>query len=266
MTALARSLPVVRRQRRLLGDSGFAVVACADVGLQVGPPVHTSRLSDLRALADLPVTGLVVTQAAIPTFADILSARPDLRLIIRLDWSNQWRGAHLSPVSDGTGTTVSTPAEAAASGADAVIHYSLLGNGDPRVETDFVARAAAAVRDAHAVGLPCILEPLIRGSNVTGKERDASHLKWGIRTAEELGADAVKIEFPMDDDVDDVIGSASIPVFVASTPPISHEEAVRRAARGARAGAAGVAYSSDFFLSESPADLVSDIRSAATTS
>ncbi|QJU52568.1 hypothetical protein SCB71_04200 [Herbiconiux sp. KACC 21604] len=261
--SVAGSLPAVRRRRRLLRSDSFSVFVCADVGLQIGPPAATRRLDELRPFAELDVDGILLTQAAVPTFAETLAARPELALVVRLDWCSQWRGAQLSPVTDGVGVTVSTAAEAAASGADAVIHYCLLGHGDPRVEADYVDRAARAVREAHAVGLACILEPLIRGTNAEGQERDAAHLIWGIRTAEELGADAVKVEQPAEGDVDRVIGSAGVPVLLASTPPISADHAVRRVAEGAHAGAAGVAYSADFFAAERPAELVAGIRSAA---
>jgi DhnA family fructose-bisphosphate aldolase class Ia len=264
MNAVANGLPAASRRQRLLGDTDFSIVACADVGLQVGPPGSSTRLDQLRRFAELSVDGVVLTQAAVPTFADILVKRPQLRLIVRLDWSSQWRGAHLSPVANGIGVTVSSPAEAAVSGADGVIHYCLLGHSDPRVEADYIARAAQAVREAHAVGLACILEPLIRGGNAAGNERDAAHMVWGIRTAEELGADAVKVEAPFEADVQEVIGSAAVPVLLASTPPISHDEAVRRASAGAAFGAAGVAYSADFFAAERPDDLVADIRVAAS--
>ncbi|ARJ06338.1 hypothetical protein B5808_14780 [Cnuibacter physcomitrellae] len=261
----APSLPASRRRRRLLGDADFSVLVCADVGLQVGPPGATRRLDELRRFADLDVDGIVLTQAAVPTFSETLVRRPDLTLVVRLDWCSQWRGPQLSPVSDGVGITVSTAEEAAASGADAVIHYCLLGHGDPAVEADYVERAARAVREAHAVGLPCILEPLIRGSNAVGRERDAAHLVWGIRTAEELGADAVKVEQPLGGDESGVIGAAGVPVLLASTPPISPADAVARAASGVAAGAAGVAYSSDFFTADRPAELVADIRAAVIT-
>lgn len=259
----AHQLPAARRRRRLLGERDFSVFVCADVGLQVGPPGATRRLDELRPFAELDIDGILLTQAAVPTFSDTLVARPDVTLVVRLDWCSQWRGPHLSPVADGVGVTVSTAAEAAASGADAVIHYCLLGHGDPAVEADYVSRAARAVREAHAVGLACILEPLIRGTNAAGNERDAAHLIWGIRTAEELGADAVKVEHPADGDISRVIGAAGVPLLLASTPPISAADAVRRAADGARAGAAGVAYSSDFFTSDRPAELVAGIRATA---
>lgn len=262
MTAV-HHLPAVRRRRRLLGERDFSVFLCADVGLQVGPPGTTLRVDDLREFAELDVDGILLTQALVPRFADTLVARPEVALVVRLDWCSQWRGPHLSPVADGVGVTVSTAAEAAASGADAVIHYCLLGHGDPVVEADYVSRAARAVREAHAVGLACILEPLIRGSNAAGNERDPAHLIWGIRTAEELGADAVKVEHPGADHLSHVISAAGVPLLLASTPPISAPDAVRRAAEGASAGAAGVAYSADFFAAERPAQLVADIRSRA---
>ncbi len=258
-------MSVVRRRRRLLGERDFSVLVCADVGLQVGPPGITQRLDELRPFAELDIDGILLTQAAVPTFSETLAARPDLTLVVRLDWCSQWRGPQLSPVADGVGVTISTAAEAAESGADAVIHYCLLGHGDPAVEADYVTRAARAVREAHAVGLACILEPLIRGTNATGRERDAAHLIWGIRTAEELGADAVKIEQPADADAARVIGAAGVPVLLASTPPISPADAVRRAVEGAEAGATGVAYSSDFFTADHPAKLVAEIRAAVTS-
>lgn len=241
-------------------------MVCADVGLQVGPPGRTRRLRGFRPLAMLPLDGIFLTQAAIPTFSDILIERPSLKLVVRLDWCNQWRGQALSPVPDGTGVTISTAAQAAEGGADAVVHYVLLGHSDPRIEADYVLRASRAVAEAHAVGLPCILEPLIRGGNACGKERSAGHMALGIRTAIELGADAVKIESPDEADITEVMESASVPVLLASTPPISDDDAIKRARRGRSAGAAGVAYSADFFESTDAEALLAELRILSTSS
>lgn len=259
-TATGRpSLRVDRRRRRLIDDERFMVIACADVGLQVGPARGTDRIDELRGLLESGVDGVVLTQAMIPVFADLLGAPRFPRLIVRLDWCNQWRGAGLMPVEDALGVTVSSPLDAAAEGADAVIHYLLLGSSDARIEADYVSRAAAAVREAHSINLPCILEPLIRGGNVGGSPLDRNLMRLGIRTAIELGADAVKIEFPRDEDVDSVLSSATVPVFIASTPPISDDEAVRRANRARLGGARGVAYSSDFFASPDWSALVREL-------
>ena len=248
-----------RRRHRLFGTKEFLTLLCADVGLQVGPPGGTSRWTDLLRYIELPWDGVALTQAAVDRFAPVLAQQTGKRLVVRLDWCSQWRS--LSPMAEGVGATVSSPGAAARSGADAVMHYALLGHSDPRVEADYVARAAAVVEQAHDVGLPCILEPLVRGAKVLGNERDPDHQVWAMRTAQELGADAVKIEAPLD--VDSVLAASDIPVLIASTPPIGDVEAVERARRAKTAGAAGVAYAADVFASASPHRLVHELSMVA---
>lgn len=251
-TGPSLGLAASRRRRRLLGSDRFAVWLCGDVGLQVGPPGRTSRLHDLESFLELGFDTVVLSLAGIERFASTLTGRPDLRVIARIDWTNQWRA--LSPVQESAGVTVGSAARAAALGADGIIHYALLGHTDPRLEADYIGRAAQSVQDAHAVGLPCVLEPLIRGGGASGRERDPAHQRWAVRTVAELGADAVKIEAPTDPAA--VLRASDVPILIASTPPVGDEEAVERARTAAVAGGAGVAYAADIFGSADPATLV----------
>lgn len=244
-----------RRLRRLFDKDRFAVWLCADVGLQIGPPGRTTRLSDLGSYLGLSFDAVVLSLAAIERFAGQLNSL-DLRVVARVDWTNQWRS--ISPVSASAGATVASVASAAALGVDGIMHYTLLGHDDPRVEADYIHRSAQAVEAAHAVGLPCVLEPVIRGALVSGSERDATHQRWAIRTAVELGADAVKVEAPTDPG--DVLSAADVPILVASTPPAGDAPAITRARSAREAGAAGVAYSSDIFTSTDPDALVRQLR------
>lgn len=241
-----------RRQHRLLRGRPFNNWLCADVGLQVGPPGNTRRFAEVEPLLHLDFDGVVLSQAGVERFGDTLASRPDLPFAVRLDWSGQWRT--LLPIDDAPGAAVSRVEDAAASGADAVIQYAILGNEDPALEADFIARAARAVHSAHALGLACILEPLIRGSRTVGRQRAPELQVWAVRTAAELGADAVKIEAPLDPEI--VLQESDVPVFISSTPPFGDDEAFLRAQTARDAGAAGTAYAADIFGSPDPQGLV----------
>lgn len=255
-------LGAARGMLRLIPPGRPAVMMCADVGLQVGPPAGRGSVDRLRDFVELPFDAIFLTHGVLRWFSEALLAKPEMGLVVRTDWCSQWRPAHLNPHLDGRATTVTTPAEAADAGADAIAHYLLLGSTDPDVEKSYVRRTARCIRKAHAIGLPVIVEPLIRGGAVVGDERRRDFMCLAIRTALELGADALKIEAPQDQDSAEVIGSSSVPVLIASTPPTGDSEAVERARGARRAGAAGVAFSADFFGSARPAELLVDIRQA----
>lgn len=264
MAAAQLRLGPARRIQRLIRSEQPAVMLCADVGLQVGP---LPRYPDIDALGDLialPFDAIFLTVAGLRWHANVFLHRPELGLVVRTDWCSQWRPAHHFPHADGRAVTITTPAEAADSGADAIAQYLLLGSGDPDVERGYIKRTAKCVRAAHAIGLPVIVEPLIRGGAVSGQERRADLMRLAIRTACELGADALKIEFPEEEDAADVIAASSVPTLMASTPPLGDCQAIARAQLGRAARADGVAYSADFFGSERPEELLAALRLALT--
>lgn len=253
-----------RRLSRALRQGAPVVFLCADVGLQVGPPGTYGRVEDLDPLVRMGVDGVFLSLGTLRWFSTAFADDCELSLVVRTDWCSQWRPQELNPHADGRAVTITTPTQAAEAGADAIVQYMLMGSGDPDVERGYISRTAKCIRDAHQIGLPVIIEPLVRGSAVEGSERKPDFMRLAIRTAVELGADALKVEAPDESDFEAVIGSCPVPVLLASTAPIGDEPAIRRAALGRRAGAAGVAYSADFFGSRQPDHLLASLRRSMT--
>jgi Fe-S-cluster-containing hydrogenase component 2 len=124
-------------------------------------------------------------------------------------------------------------------GATAITIYLFLGYND-RIEATGVEVCARFVSECRRVGLPCIIEPLAYGGQVTGANI-VEILTLGARMAVEIGADALKI--PYTGDVDSfrrLVEVAEVPVLVLGGARSEDErDALELFAEGLEAGAKG---------------------------
>lgn len=136
-----------------------------------------------------------------------------------------------------------TPADIVALGAEAIVHFLMLGAGGETMLADNVAAVGRAAQDAHRVGLPLIVEAVLWGSRIEDK-KDADRLAFACRLAAEIGADAIKTEYTGDvASMRRVIAGCPAPVLVLGGAKSGSPEAVLAATRDAlTAGAKGVIY------------------------
>src|SRR3990170_2646009 len=141
-------------------------------------------------------------------------------------------------------------------GASAITIYLFLGYND-RVEARGIEVCARFVAECHQIGLPCIIEPLAYGGQVTGANT-VELLTLGARMAVELGADALKI--PYTGDVDSfrrLVQIAGVPVLVLGGARSDNErDALELFAEGLQAGGKGCLMGRNVTKSADPQRLV----------
>ena len=144
--------------------------------------------------------------------------------------------------------------DAVACGADAVLVFLVDGFADGATFADNVAAVSRVVADASRLGVPVIVESVLWGARSTD-ERDPEALAAVCRMAAELGADVVKTQHTGDAaTMRGVIDACSVPVMVLGGAPASDPRAlVGYTMEALEAGAAGVIFGRNVYLSDDPA-------------
>jgi class I fructose-bisphosphate aldolase len=124
-------------------------------------------------------------------------------------------------------------------GADAITIYLFLGTDD-NIEATGIESCAQFIGECRKIGLPCIVEPLAFGTQVT-KGNLVDLLMLGARMAVELGADALKIPYTGDvESFSRLVRIADIPVLVLGGARSEDEQdTLKLLTDGLEAGCAG---------------------------
>jgi class I fructose-bisphosphate aldolase len=226
------------------GD-GIAVCVAADHGYMsdVTPNVVNLR-SIVAAVIRGGVDGILLSPGQALRLAPAFQGRDGPALILRADWMNMPRlgtanVTNAVPQRLLVNQKVITARQAVDLGASAITIYLFLGTND-RVEATGIETCARFVRECRQAGLPCIIEPLAYGGQVTGANI-VEILTLGARIAVEIGADALKI--PYTGDVESfrrLVEVAGVPVLVLGGARSDNErDALELFAEGLQAGGKG---------------------------
>lgn len=226
------------------GD-GRAVCVAADHGYMSDVTFNVVNLRPItEAVIRGGVDGILLSPGQAMHLAPLFQGREGPALIIRADWMNMPRlgtanVANAVPQRLLLHQKVITAEQALALGATAITIYLFLGYSD-RVEAAGIDVCARFVAECRRVGLPCIIEPLAYGGQVTGANI-VDILTLGARMGVELGADALKI--PYTGDVDTfrrLCEIADVPVLVLGGARSDYErDALELFAEALEAGANG---------------------------
>ena len=250
------------------GD-GRAVCVAADHGYMSDV---TSNVVKFRTILDQViqggVDGILLSPGQAVRLAPQFQDRDGPAMIVRADWMNMPR-LGTSNVTNAVpqrllvNQKVITAAQALELGATAITIYLFLGYND-NIEAagiDICARFAAECRQ---VGLPCIMEPLAYGGQVTGTNI-VEILTLGARMCVELGADALKI--PYTGDVKSfrrLVEMADVPVLVLGGARSEYErDALELLSEGLEAGGSGCLMGRNVTKSPNPGRLVEQLCSIA---
>jgi class I fructose-bisphosphate aldolase len=226
------------------GD-GRAVCVAADHGYMSDVTPNVTKLRSItEAVIKGGADGILLSPGQAMRLAPLFQGRDGPALIVRPDWMNMPRlgtsnVANAVPQRLLYHQKVITAEQALALGATAVTIYLFLGYSD-KIETTGIEVSARFVSECHKVELPCIIEPIAYGGQVTGA-RLVDILTLGARMAVEIGADALKIPYTGD------IGSfhrlcsiADVPVLVLGGARSDNErDAAELVAEALEAGASG---------------------------
>ena len=253
----------IRLGRVLDPHDGRAAVVALDHGLHLGAvPGVVDVGAVLESLGRSGADAFLVSPGVARAFPDVFVGRGAPGLIVRVDWTNRWRAPDRLGSDEGRGRVIAQVADAARSGADAVLAYVFLGYEDPDAEARQVEQVAGLVADCDRLGIGCILEPMPRGRRVGADEHRAEWIALGARIGCELGADVLKTDYSGDADSFAEVTAASFrPVLIAGGPRVSSDREVLAMAAGAlQAGARGVFLGRNLFQAADPAALLRAVR------
>src|SRR3972149_5774654 len=185
------------------GD-GRAVWVAADHGYMSDVTPNVVNLRPITtAVIQGGVDGILLSPGQAMRLAPFFQGRDGPALIVRADWMNMPRlgtsnVANAVPQRLLSHQKVITAEQALELGASAITIYLFLGYNDA-MEAGCVEVWARFVSECRRAGLPCIIEPLAYGGQVTGAN-SVELLTLGARLAVELGAAALKIPYPGDAD------------------------------------------------------------------
>jgi DhnA family fructose-bisphosphate aldolase class Ia/Fe-S-cluster-containing hydrogenase component 2 len=246
------------------GD-GRAVCVAADHGYMSDVTPNVVNLRPVtEAVIRGGVDGILLSPGQAMRLAPLFQGRNGPALIIRADWMNMPRlgtsnVANAVPQRLLTHQKVVTAQQALDLGASAITIYLFQGYND-RVETTGIEVCARFVRECHRVGLPCIIEPLAYGGQVTGANV-VEILTLGARMAVEIGADALKIPYTGDvESFQNLVSVAGVPVLVLGGARSDNErDALELFAEGLEAGGKGCLMGRNVTKSPDPQNMVAQL-------
>lgn len=250
------------------GD-GRAVCVAADHGYMSDV---TKNVVNLRPVTEAVirggVDGILVSPGQAMRLAPLFQGRDGPAMILRADWMNMPRlgtsnVANAVPQRLLTHQKVITARQALDLGATAITIYLFLGYND-QMETTGIDVCARFVGECHQVGLPCIIEPLAYGGQVTGANI-VDILTLGARMAVEIGADALKIPYTGDvESFQHLVTVSGVPVLVLGGARSDNErDALELFAEGLEAGGSGCLMGRNVTKSPDPQNMVAQLSGIA---
>ena len=166
-------------------ESGRAFVVAFDHGQALPIPEGLGNPVDLleRIIAGGP-EGILLTAGMLSQSQHLFSHRQAPAAIVRADWTtlDKRMQAELGEQY----RSLITPGEALALGASALCTYIIGWPAEGRMFAENIENVARTVHQAHAVGLPVIVEATLWGSRMSDK-KDHQLLRQMCRIAAELG-------------------------------------------------------------------------------
>jgi class I fructose-bisphosphate aldolase len=243
------------------GD-GRAVCVAADHGYMSDVTPNVVKLKPItEAVIRGGVDGILMSPGQAARLAPLFQGRAGPALIVRADWMNLPRlgSANVTnavPQRALFHQKVLTAEQALSLGATAITIYLFLGYGD-EVEAAGIDSCARFAAECRKVGLPCIMEPLAVGGQVTGANV-VEVLTLGARICVEIGADALKIPYTGDvDSFANLCRVSQVPVLVLGGARSDNErDALELFAEGLEAGCHGCLMGRNVTKSPDPEKLI----------
>ena len=252
--------PDARREPHLpfLASDGRTVIVALDHALGSGHVAPLDRPEPLltRVVAGRP-DGLILT----PGMARLLGDDHVTPWLMTADYYAT--STHPGATGDAEIHAMAFGAAGARSrGAAGLKCLLVYGVRDPDRLAANVAAVARLIDEAHAVGLPVMVEAVLWGRDIaTSDQRDAALVAHAARAAFELGADVIKV--PLPDDLSAVARLAEalpVPIVAMGGPASDPAGLFEHLAGAVAAGIRGVALGRNVWQSPDPAAYTRALR------
>jgi class I fructose-bisphosphate aldolase len=250
------------------GD-GCAVCVAADHGYMSDVTANVTNLRPITsAVIRGGVDGILLSPGQARRLAHLFQGRDGPALILRADWMNAPRlgttnVANSTPQRRLIHRKMVTAEQALALGASAITIYLFMGYNDA-MESNGIEVCTRFVNECRKVGLPCIIEPLAYGGQVTGSNI-VDLLTLGARIAVEIGADALKIPYTGDvESFRHLCEVAEVPVLVLGGARSDYErDALELFAEALEAGGKGCLMGRNVTKSPDPQRMIEQLTGIA---
>jgi DhnA family fructose-bisphosphate aldolase class Ia len=244
---------LIRLRRILNPRTGRGVVVAFDHALMLGPIPGTSPPRErLQIFLDAGVDAILLSPGLLRQSADLFAGRRT-GVIMRVDWTNQWRDASMLGFDEGRTAALAMVEDAVRWGADAVLTYMFVGLDDPAAEANEIHRNAEINRSCERLGIVHIVESMARGRRVDQENRK-DLVAFHTRLAGELGADLIKTDIlPNEQDTAEVVSTSLVPILLAGGSKTEELSVINLVQRLVRAGASGIIFGRNVFQSKDPA-------------
>jgi len=244
---------LIRLSRILNPRTSRGVVVAFDHGLMLGPIPGTSPPRErLRLFLDAGVDAVLLSPGLLRQSAGLF-AQKRAGVIVRLDWTNQWRDRSLLGFDEGRTCALAAVENAVRWGADAVLTYLFVGLDDAAAEASGVRRNAEVNRACERFGMVHIMESMARGRRVDQENRK-DLVAFHTRVAGELGADLIKTDIlPSEQDTAEIVATGLVPILLAGGPKTDEPAVLALVHRLVQAGASGIIFGRNVFQSGDPA-------------
>ena len=253
---------LIRLKRLLDPGTNKGVIVAFDHALMLGPiPGNSPPHERLQLFLDAGVDAILLSLGLLRRSVDLFAGRRT-GVILRLDWTNQWREPSLLGFDEGRTCALAIVEDAVRWGADAVLTYMFVGLDDAAAEAEVIRRNAEVNRACERFGMIHIVESMARGRRVDQPNRK-DLVAFHTRVAGELGADLIKTDIlPSEQDTAEIISTSLVPILLAGGPMGEQPDVLNLVHRLVRAGASGIIFGRNVFQSPDPAAFLRAARRA----
>ncbi len=245
------------RIARLFGGKKRVVISALDHVMEYGyqPGIEDAR----KAIENCAGTdALLLPRTMLERHGDLFGIRSAPIPVVRINWSS----AFYYPLDYRAGyTTIATTVdEAVRAGAEAVISSLFLENKDEAMETENVRLFSEVVRQKERLGIPLIGECyVVEHKEITARELH-DKVKRVSRIMVELGADLIKCFYT--EDFSEIVSNLPVPAFTIGAEKLANDlDVLKKAADSVAAGARGIIFGRNIFMSEKPKELIRALNS-----
>jgi DhnA family fructose-bisphosphate aldolase class Ia len=254
----------IRFGRLLNGGKQRSACLAFDHGLHVGD-IDGARdlLAGVKLAVDAGFDGIILSPGAATRAADLLAGRNRPSIVMRIDQTSMWRIGLPSGYRDGDVRAVTSVAEAAQMGADAVLSYVFIAHKDQAGERRSVELATETAMAARRLGLVYVAEPMAARGGIFRDPFDPKVVAIHTRMAVEIGADVIKTDWPGSASACKSIlkNCAGVPMLVAGGKRSRNDQdTLRLVADLLEGGANGIMFGRALFQSPHPLRLMRTVR------
>lgn len=245
------------RMGKVCGIDGKAMLVAADHGMMLGPIKGVVNLEEtLKKIIQGGCDGILVSPGQAMRIHHLFHGKRAPAMLVRGDFISGFRTlTYTLPNERIHHFRLISPQKALALGASAMVVYYILGRPDDPAndEATNIKVIAEMARESEMCGLPFIIEPMPYGPRSTGSNYN-DLLRIGIRVAEEIGADGIKIPYSGDpESFKRIVDSVDIPVFIlGGAKSKTYREAIELVEEAMQAGAKGTVFGRQLVQDSNP--------------